>query len=229
MQLIIGSRASALALRQVDEVTALLRHQWPELMVTLRLIETSGDADLHTPIDALDGDAFTDGIEHALLTQAIDAAVHSWKDLPAEPTQGLVIGAVPIMEDPREALISRHGLPLSQLPAGSTIGTSSERRTATLRRLRPDCEPRTIRGPVDMRLRRVHDGEFDAAVFAVAGLVRLGLERHITEYFSADDFPFAAGQGALAVQCRADDQRVRDLIAAIDDATLHQAVLAESA
>lgn len=223
----LGTRTSALARRQAEEVASLLRRRWVALTVHIVGVEASGDLDLATPFTALAPDAFSDRLEDALLEGSIDVAVHSFKDLPRESREGLAIVAIPVRADPREALVSRDGRGLRALPAGAIIGTSSDRRTATLRRLRPDCRAVPIRGPVDDRLRQVERGDFDAALFAVAGLQRLGLGDRITEVLDEREFPPAAGQGALAVQCRADDHAVRALLMAIDDARLHATVLAE--
>jgi hydroxymethylbilane synthase len=225
----LGTRKSPLALRQTDIVRDLLVRAHPSLIVELVTFTTTGDEILDVPVQQLAADAFTDRVERALLDGTIDVAVHSYKDLPAEPTPGLVIAAVPVRADPREALVATHGRTLRDLPPRSIVGTSSERRAAAVLALRPDLEVRPIRGPVDVRVEKILAGEFDAAVLAVAGLERLGLLQHVTEYFDLETMPPAAGQGALAVQCRSDDSTTRDLLAAIDDVELHAAVLAEVA
>lgn len=225
--LVLGTRGSALARRQTEQVRDMLERRWPAVSVTLRVYETFGDTRLDIPFPQLADNAFTDQIERALIDGEIDAAVHSYKDLPTESSDELVIAAVPVRADMREALVARDGLTLQQLPGGAVLGTSSERRAATLRALRPDIELRPIRGAVDARLAKVHAGEYDAVIFAVAGLERLGLAHHITEYFSLETIPPAAGQGALAVQCRANDARVIALLEGIDDVALHDAVRAE--
>jgi hydroxymethylbilane synthase len=225
--LTIGTRSSELALRQARQVDAMLRAAWPGLDVRTRLYVSSGDERLDVPADQLAPDAFVDRLERALLAGEVDAVVHSYKDLPAVATAGLVIAAVPVRADPREALVARDGHRLADLPAGAVVGTSSARRSAWLRALRPDLEARPIRGPVDSRVRQVMDGHFDAALLAAAGLERLDLAHHITEYFDLDVLPPAAAQGALAVQCRASDAATSMLLAAIDDRALHAAVRAE--
>lgn len=225
--LVLGTRGSTLARRQTEHVRDMLERRWPAVNVTLRVYETFGDTRLDIPFPKLADNAFTDQIERALVAGEIDAAVHSYKDLPMESPDGLVIAAVPVRADMREALVARNGLTLQQLPSGAVLGTSSERRAAMLRALRPDIELRPIRGAVDARLDKVLAGEYDAVIFAVAGLERLGLAHHITEYFSLETMPPAAGQGALAVQCRADDARVIALLEGIDDAKLHDTVRAE--
>jgi len=205
----------------------MLRERWPALDVRIDVLATSGDERLDIPFPDLAADAFTDRLERALLTGSIQAAVHSYKDLPYESSPDLIIAAVPVRADVREALVSRGGATLAQLPTGAIVGTSSERRSAILKRLRPDIELRPMRGPVDARLQQVMDGTYDAAIFAVAGLDRLGLSHHITEYFSVEVIRPAAGQGALAVQCRAADDATRMLLAGIDDVALHATVRAE--
>jgi hydroxymethylbilane synthase len=224
----IGTRSSELALRQTRQVAELLRAAWPQLDVRTRHYVSSGDEQLDLPADQLAPDAFVDRLERALLAGEVDAVVHSYKDLPFAATPGLVIAAVPLRADPREALVARSGLRLDQLPAGAIVGTSSARRGAWLRERRPDLEARPIRGPVDSRVRQVlEEGRFDAALLAAAGLQRLDLAHHVTEYFDLETLPPAAGQGALAVQCRADDAATAALLAAIDDLALHAAVRAE--
>lgn len=225
----LGSRGSQLAVRQTEQVRTLLGARWPRLVIQIRTYTTSGDEHLDVPFTALADDAFTDQLEQALRRGEIDAVVHSYKDLPSRDTPELVIAAVPVRADVREALVSRHGHRLADLPHGATVGTSSMRRTKALQTLRPDLQLRPIRGPVDARLAQVLRGDFDAVIFAAAGLHRLGMEHHISEYFSEAMIPYAAGQGALAVQCRAADVAVRTLIEGIDDATLHAIVRAERA
>jgi hydroxymethylbilane synthase len=223
----LGTRGSPLALWQTNDIAERLRARWPALTVEIRIYGTSGDAHQEIPFTALADNAFTDQIEQALVHGDVDAAVHSYKDLPVVSPPSLIIAAVPVRGDVREALVSRNGQRLAELPSGAVIGTSSDRRSAILRALRPDLQIRPIRGPVDVRLQKVLDGEYDAVLFAAVGLERLGLAHHITEYFSTSIMPPAAGQGALAVQCRTDDARVRALIEAIDDRALHLAVRSE--
>jgi len=223
----VGTRRSKLALHQTGIVVDLLTAAHPDLDVEVRDYEASGDTMLDVPAPQLAADAFTDAIERALVDGEIDAAVHSYKDLPIDATPGLVIAAVPVRADPREALVCARPLKLSELPAGSIVGTSSERRAAAVLALRPDLEVRPIRGAVDARVAMVLAGEYDAALLAVAGLDRLGLLDHVTEIFDLVTMPPAGGQGALAVQCRADDPFALGLLADINDVALHNAVDAE--
>lgn len=223
----IGTRRSKLALHQTRLVADLLTAAHRGLTTHIRAYDASGDTMLDVPATQLAADAFTDSIERALIAGEIDAAVHSYKDLPDTATRGLIIAAVPVRADPREALVSAHAVTLSQLPAGSVVGTSSERRTAAILALRPDLVVKSIRGTVDARVAMVLSGEYDAALVALAGLDRLGLLAHVSEVFDLATMPPAAGQGALAVQCRADDSIALGLLTAIDDFALHIAVDAE--
>ncbi len=193
----------------------------------VREYEASGDTMLHVPAPELAPDAFTDVLETALERGDIDAAVHSYKDMPADMSPGLVVAAVPVRADPREALVSALPLTLDALPCGAIVGTSSERRAAAVLALRSDVIVRPIRGAVDARVAKVIAGEYDAAVLALAGLDRLGLRRHVTEIFDVETMPPAAGQGALAVQCRADDAIALALLSDIDDVSLHNDVDSE--
>ncbi len=225
----IGTRQSTLALRQTQLVCDLLGSARPDLEVAIVKYESSGDRMLEVPAPQLSLDAFTDSIETALAAGEIDAAVHSYKDLPPDDTPGLIVAAVPLRADPREALVCAQPLKLSELKAGSVVGTSSERRAAAVLALRPDLHVRPIRGTVDARVAMVLDGQYDAALLALAGLHRLDLLEHITEIFDLALMPPAAGQGALAVQCRADDAFALAVLADIDDVELHNAVDAEIA
>ena len=223
----IGTRRSKLALHQTELVVRLLRAARPDIAFEVRAYEASGDTMLDVPAPQLAPDAFTDVIERALADGEIDAAVHSYKDLPADAAPGLVVAAVPLRADPREALVTSPRMTLAELPPGAVVGTSSERRAAAVLELRPDVAVRPIRGTVDARVRKVLDGEYDAALLALAGLERLGLVEHVSEIFDVQTMPPAAGQGALAVQCRADDPLALALLADIDDVQLHNAVDAE--
>jgi hydroxymethylbilane synthase len=224
MRLIVGTRSSPLALKQTQLVTDLIRVVRPALTIDIAEFETSGDLNQNLPIAELHASAFTDRLEEALLEGEIDVAVHSYKDLPPVQPPELVIGAVPLRADPREALVSRNGRPLRDLPPNAVIGVSSERRAATLLELRPDLVIKPIRGAVDVRVAKVHQGEYDATILAVAGLARLGMLHSIAEIFEPALFPPAPGQGALAAQCRRDDVHARSVLRAIDDRKLHASV-----
>jgi len=224
----LGTRGSQLALAQARLVADRLEAAAPGLAVELVTIATAGDRDQATPLAAGERPGwFTTAIQEALQRGEVDIAVHSLKDLPTRRPQGLVIAAVPLREDPRDALVSRTGAPLRSLPPGAVVGTSSPRREAQLRELRPDLDIRPIRGNVETRVRKVRDGEYDAAVVALAGLRRLGLETEAAEIFGFEEMLPAPGQGALAVECRADDARARDPLARVDDPAVRLAVTAE--
>ena len=217
---VLGTRASPLARAQTGGVVELLHAVWPELACDVRPIATHGDRTQASgePLPEIGGKGlFTLELERALRDREIDLAVHSLKDLPTEVDPDVVVGAVCLREDARDCLVARDGLTLATLPPGSVVGTSSLRREAQLRALRADLEIRSIRGNVDTRVRKVLDSEFDAAVLAAAGVKRLGLEEAVTEWLEPATMLPAPGQGALAIQCRADDERVTELLATIDD------------
>ncbi|MEO7218553.1 MAG: hydroxymethylbilane synthase [Gemmatimonadaceae bacterium] len=225
----LGTRQSPLALYQTNLVAGLIAQARSDLDIEIVRFESSGDRMLEIPAPQLAADAFTDTIENALSAGEIDAAVHSLKDLPLDATRGLIVAAVPVRADPREALVCATQMTLAHLPAGSVVGTSSERRAAAVLRLRPDLKVRPIRGAVDVRVAMVLNGEYDAALLALAGLERLGLLGNVTEIFDLATMPPAAGQGALAVQCRDDDTFALGVLANIDDIALHKAVDGELA
>ena len=227
--LVIGTRGSKLALRQVDIVSSALRRAHPDIALDVRMITTHGDAS-GLPLSVIGGTGvFTKAIEDRLLAGEIDIAVHSLKDLPPESAAGLTIGAVPPREDMRDALITREGVPLAELPRGARIGTGSGRRAVQVRALNPAVSTDEIRGNVDTRIRKVLAGEYDGAVLALAGLLRLGLEEQAAQVFSVGEMLPAVGQGALAVHVRAEDAEAVALISAIDDPASHAATDAERA
>lgn len=227
---VLGTRGSALARAQTERVIELLAAAWPGITCEARAIVTQGDRTQSSgePLPAIGGKGlFTAELEEALRSGDIDLAVHSLKDLPTEEPVDIALGAVCLREDVRDCLVARDGLTLAELPAGAVVGTSSLRRTAQLRALRPDLEVRSIRGNVDSRVRKVREGGFDAAVLAAAGISRLGLEDEVTEWLSVETMLPAPGQGALAVQCRAGAEPVLALLAAIDDPATRAATTAE--
>ena len=228
----LGTRASALARAQTEIVAARLATARPALECTTRVISTAGDRtqDSGEPLPSIGGKGlFTAELERALRDGAIDIAVHSLKDLPTEDAPGVAIGAVTAREDVRDCLVARTAGSLAALPVGAVVGTSSLRRSAQLAALRPDLEIRSIRGNVDTRIRKVSDGEYDAAVLAAAGIRRLALDDVVTEWLSAETMLPAPGQGALAIQCRADDEAVLALLAALDDPAARAETTAERA
>lgn len=189
---------------------------------------TRGDRDTHRPLPEIGGKGlFTTEIEAALRQGRVDAAVHSLKDLPIEGSPSLVIGAVLARADARDVLVSRSGLPLQGLPPRPRIGTSSRRRAAQILVARPDAQIVPLRGNVDTRLRKAESDEYDAVVLAAAGLLRLGLTAAITEWLPLEVMIPAPGQGALAVQCRADNWSMLELLAAIHHGPTWAAVTAE--
>jgi hydroxymethylbilane synthase len=255
--LLIGTRGSKLALWQTEWVLERLRAASPRAAFAVEAIKTQGDRTqaAGTPLTAFgDKGIFVAELERALLAgeldialhpmhdlalaaaeaeavqanPAIDLAVHSLKDLPSTTTTGLVIAAITLREDPRDALISGEGFTLKTLPEGASVATSSLRRQAQLLHHRPDLRIVAVRGNVDTRLRKALAGDGpDAMVLAAAGLKRLGLEAHITQYLPVGVMVPAAGQGALAVEVRASDTPLRRLVRRIDDPATHHAVLAE--
>ena len=228
--LTIGTRGSALALRQVELVSEAIRSQDNEAQVTQVVVQTEGDRRAEVSLEEIGGQGvFVKDIESRLLRGEIDIAVHSLKDMPAEQPVGLTIAAVLPRADARDALVARDGLNLASLPAGARIGSDSARRALQIRMLRPDVEVVSIRGNVDTRLRKVSKGDYDAVVLAVAGLDRLGLLGRATQVFTIQELLPAVGQGVLAVQCREDDVELVEYLAAIDDAPTHTASIAERA
>lgn len=228
----IGTRTSDLALWQTKHIMERLQAAWPGLICGMHPFVTQGDKTqaLDKPLPAIGGKGlFTAELERALLAGEIDLAVHSLKDLPVEDAPGLTLGVITSRADVRDALVARNGWTLATLPPGAVVGTSSTRRAAQLQALRPDLTIRSIRGNVDTRIRKVLNGDYDATLLALAGVERLGLTDNLTERLSLEVMLPAPGQGALAVQCRADDQATLALLAAIDDATVRAAVTAERA
>lgn len=224
----LATRASKLAQIQAELVATKLRAAHPGIEIEFVMVTTAGDQDQSTPLP--EGDKagwFTSAIQDALLLGDADIAVHSYKDLPTKRPPGLAIAAVPMREDPRDALVSRSHASLRGLPAGAVIGTSSPRRTAQILELRPDLEVRSIRGNVETRIAKVEAGEFDATVLALAGLRRLGIEDRADHVFGFEEMLPSPAQGALAIECRSDDTATRTLLSAIDDPVLRQTVTAE--
>ncbi len=228
MQLTFATRPSALARWQTAHVIRLLQAAHPGLECDKYVITTKGDRVLDRPLPEIGGKGlFTSELENALLSGEVHAAVHSLKDLPVEDTPGIVVAAIPEREAAFDVLVSAAGYTLSDLPEGARVGTCSLRRTAQLLTHRPDLTILPLRGNVDSRVRKVLNGEYDAIVLAQAGLTRLGLQAHISEIFALNMMLPAPGQGALAVQCRANDQETIELLAAIHDPLTAAAVKAE--
>ena len=227
-RVVIGTRGSALALWQADHVAALLRAAHPGLVVERSIIVTTGDRT--GPVWEAGGKAvWVKEIEAALLAREIDLAVHSLKDVPAELAPGLLLAAIPPRADARDALVSRDGATLAHLPADARVGTTSLRRICQVKELRPDLRLMPLRGNLDTRLRRVTDGLVDAAILACAGLDRLGLSHHIAERIPIERMLPAIGQGALAIESREADERVRLLCRALASEEAESTVTAERA
>ena len=230
MKLIFATRPSALARWQTQWVMNALTMIHPDLVCEEKIITTQGDRILDRPLPEIGGKGlFTQELETELLSGAVQCAVHSLKDLPVENAAGLTIGCVPARAEVRDALISGEAFTLGSLPENGVVGTSSLRRAAQLRAARPDLKTQSLRGNVDTRLRKALDGQYDAIVLAGAGLTRLGLDKHVTEWLALDVMLPAPGQGALAVQCRTDDQDTLDLLATLEDKVTRLAVTAERA
>ncbi len=228
----IGTRGSDLALWQADAVRGALlaSHDWPETSVEIVVIRTTGDRITDRALLEAGGKGlFTKEIEEALLAGDIQLAVHSAKDMPTRLPDGLELAAYLPRADIRDALIARSATSLDGLPSGARVGTASLRRAALIRRQRPDLQTNLIRGNVPTRIAKVADGSFDATLLASAGLHRLGLEGEITEVLDTERFPPACGQGAVTIECRADNDAVLSVLAAIDDRPTHCAVTCERA
>lgn len=224
----LGTRASRLARFQTDLVRRMLAGLLPALEFRTIVISTEGDRDTRTPLPEIGGKGvFTQELEAALRAGVIDLAVHSLKDVPVEPSPGLTLAAIGMREDPRDVLLSARGWTIETLPPGAAVGTCSTRRAAQLLAVRPDVRLPPLRGNVDTRVDKARAGEFDAIVIAAAGVHRLGLASAITQYLPLDVMLPAPGQGALAVQCRADDDELVTQLHLLDDETVRTATAAE--
>lgn len=226
----IGTRGSPLALWQAHHVAGLLRAAEPTIPIEFVEIQTVGDRIRDVPLVQLGGQgAFTKEIQRALQANAADVAVHSLKDLPTFAVENLVLAAVPRRGPAGDVLVSNRYRSFDALPAGAVVATSSLRRRAQALHRRPDLKLVDVRGNVETRLRKLDEGNFDAIILAQAGLERLGLGGHITDILSPEWMLPAVGQGALGLECRADDGAARELLARIDHAPARFAVLAERA
>jgi hydroxymethylbilane synthase len=229
-KIIVGSRQSALALTQTHWVIDQLQQLGLPFTFEVKKILTKGDQILDVTLSKVGGKGlFVKEIELALMGGEIDMAVHSMKDMPAQFPEELVVAAIPKRVDPRDCLISRNGLSLAELPQGARIGTSSLRRNAQILHARPDLQVEPIRGNIDTRLKKLENEGFDAILLAAAGLTRMGWEDRITENLDVDTCIPAVGQGALGIQCRADDQVMIDLLRHLDDEATRRTVTAERA
>jgi hydroxymethylbilane synthase len=224
----LGTRASQLALTQSQLVADALSGA-SGVPVELVHVSTYGDRSTEAIAQLGGTGVFVSALRDALHAGTVDLAVHSFKDLPTAPTPGLTVAAVPRREDPRDVLVARDGLTLGELPPGARVGTGAPRRMAQLRALGLGLEVVPIRGNVDTRMGKVASGELDAVVLARAGLARIGRLAAVTETLDPIQVLPAPAQGALAVECRSDDARVRELLAALDDPAARACVAAERA
>lgn len=226
---VVGTRGSALALTQTEIVVAALRERHAGIDLRVERIATKGDIIRDVPLSTLGGrGVFVDAIEEALRSGAIDLAVHSAKDMPSTTPPDLAIAAFLERADPRDVLVSRAG-GVHDLPAGARVGTSSQRRACQLRAARSDLALVDVRGNVDTRLRKLDAGEYDAIVLAAAGLLRLGLAGRVTEWLPVGTMLPSPGQGAIAIEIRAADDRLASLLAPLSHAPTATALEAERA
>ncbi len=226
----IATRQSPLALWQANYVKDRLIQLYPALSVELVPMVTKGDVILDTPLAKIGGKGlFVKELETALLNGEADIAVHSMKDVPMQFPQGLGLSIICPREDPRDAFVSNKYRTLNELPQGAVVGTSSLRRQCQLKQLRPDLDIRSLRGNVGTRLSKLDQGDYDAVILASAGLIRLGLRERIASFIEPEISLPAAGQGAVGIECRVDDQEVHQLLAPLADATTTACVLAERA
>jgi hydroxymethylbilane synthase len=232
-EIIIGSRGSKLALWQSEWVKGRLEALEPGVSVRIEIIKTTGDVRVDVPLSTIGGQgAFTKELEVALLDRRVDVAVHSLKDLPTVTPEGLAITATPERADPRDALVLRAGAisenaSLRNLAAGAVVGTSSLRRIAQLKHLRPDVQIKDLRGNVDTRLRKLDSGDYDALILASAGLRRLGFGERISAAIEPEEMLPAVSQGALGIETRSDDAETNALVSRLDNRRTRAAVLAE--
>ena len=222
----LGSRRSPMAVTQSELVADMITERTGR-RVEIVGVTTLGDVSRAQLTQIGGTGVFVSALREALLGGEVDLAVHSLKDLPAADAPGITLAAVPPRDDPRDALVARDGAKLADLPAGARIGTGSPRRAAQLLALRGDLQTVPIRGNAGTRLRQVTDGELDGVVLAAAGLARIGQQHAITQVFELDEMLPAPGQGALAVECRADDAELATLLAAVNDPASMAAAVAE--
>ena len=197
--------------------------------VKLEIIKTAGDDLSVSLIDPTQPGAFVNALRSALLARKVDFIVHSLKDLPSKPHPEISLAAIPRREDARDVLVSLGNIEIDEIPEGSLIGTSSPRRMAAIKLRNPSLVTLPIRGNIDSRIQKVKNGEYAGAILAAAGLIRIGRSSEIAQYFDIQDIVPAPAQGALAVECRADDREMIDLLATIDDAPTRLTSIAERA
>ncbi|URJ44166.1 hydroxymethylbilane synthase [Paenibacillus polymyxa] len=230
--IVVGSRQSALALTQtgyvIEDLNALCAEHGMDLQFVVKKILTKGDRILDVTLSKVGGKGlFVKEIEQAMLAGEIDMAVHSMKDMPSELPDGLVNGAVPRREDPRDCLITLGAKSLEDLPQGAKVGTSSLRRASQIKSMRPDLQLEPVRGNIDSRLKKLETEGFDAIILAAAGLHRMGWKERITSYIPEADCLPAVGQGALGIECRASDEELLALLRLYNDRDTSATVAAE--
>ena len=226
----IATRKSPLALWQAEFVKAELERFHPQIKVELVTMVTKGDKILDTPLAKVGGKGlFVKELETAILEGRADIAVHSMKDVPVDFPAGLVLQTICQREDPRDAFVSNNYKMISQLPAGAIVGTSSLRRQCQLRAQRPDLVIKDLRGNVGTRLGKLDNGDNDAIILAAAGLIRLELNQRIASFIEPEESLPAVGQGAVGIECRIDDQRMKELLAPLEHRETRIRVLAERA
>ena len=222
----LGSRKSPMAIAQSGDVARLITERTGR-RVEIVGVTTLGDVSREHVTQIGGTGIFVSALRESLLHGEVDLAVHSLKDLPTGAAPGITLAAIPVRDDPRDALVARDGAKLADLPSGARIGTGAPRRAAQLLKLRADVTCVPIRGNANTRLAKVRDGELDAIVLAYAGLARIGHTDLISEIFEPDDMVPAPGQGALAVECKTDNAELAELLAAVDHAPTRAAVTAE--
>jgi hydroxymethylbilane synthase len=225
--IVIATRSSKLALWQAEWVKAQIQHHYPEVTVDLSLIKTKGDKILDTPLAKIGGKGlFVKELETAMLNNKADIAVHSLKDVPVELPEGLSISVYTKRETPNDAFVSNNYAAFADLPKGAVVGTSSLRRMAQLKKIRPDIEFKSLRGNVITRLSKLDNGDYDAIILAAAGLIRLELKERITHLLDVDISLPAIGQGVVCIETRFNDKEVLEILAPLKD---HQTELTISA
>lgn len=218
----VGTRGSQLAVTQTQQILDSIAKLRPEARFELEKITTKGDLQVTQGFAAIGAKGlFVKELDDALLSNRVDFAVHSLKDVPSVLEKGLTLAAVTTCMDPRDALIGRGGLNLQALPKGAKVGTSSLRRTVLVKRARPDLVVEGLRGNLDTRLRKLDMGNYDAIVVAAAGLKRMGFGDRVTEFLDPEEFIPAMGQGRLALVCREADENAREVLASVNDSLGH--------
>ena len=229
MKLTVGTRGSVLALAQTNRVLKQIKQAHPDLEFKLNIIKTVGDKENGKPLFAIDCKGiFEKEIDQQVVSGEIDFAVHSLKDVPiVDQQRGTVLATIPKRDSQHDVFISKSKVTLNALPEGSVVGTGSLRRMAEIKYLRPDLDVQPIRGNVDTRLNKVRKGEYSGVVIAEAGLERMNLEKEITERLSLDQFPSAAGQGAIAVVAKEDNDSVIAILRSVEDKSTRAEITAE--